>query len=59
MFGGFYQVGGVFQHLGSGRYLNDISVAFLADTLIGPVAVGYAYGESGQSRVYFAIGGLF
>ncbi len=59
MLGGIYQVGGAFARFGSGRYLNDASVAFLADTLIGPVLVGYSYGEAGRNRVYFAIGGLF
>ena len=59
MLGGRYQVGGAFPRFGSGRYLNDVAVALMADTLIGPIAVGYSYGEAGRTRVYFAIGGLF
>jgi outer membrane protein assembly factor BamA len=59
MLGGMYQVGGAFERFGSGRYLNDVSVALLADTLIGPVLVGYSYGEAGRNRIYFAIGRLF
>lgn len=59
MLGGMYQVGGAFPHFGSGRYLNDLAVALLADTFIGPITVGYSYGEAGRNRIYFAIGGLF
>jgi len=59
MLAGFYQVGGAFQRFGTGGYLNDASVALLADTLVGPIAIGYGYGESGQNRVYFSVGGIF
>jgi NTE family protein len=59
MLAGAYQVGGAFERFGTGRYLNDVSVGLVADTLIGPVSVGYGYGEAGRNQIYFAIGGLF
>lgn len=56
---GVYQAGGAFSRFGTGRYLNDVSAALLAETLFGPVSIGYSYGEAGRNRVFFAIGALF
>ncbi|MCW3100808.1 MAG: Patatin [Chthonomonadaceae bacterium] len=59
MVGSWYDFGGAAQRFTHTRYLNDISVGFLAETLVGPVIVGYSYGEHGRSNTYFSIGRFF
>jgi NTE family protein len=59
MVGSWYDGGGAFSRFNHARYLNDISIGAIAETLIGPVILGYSYGEHGHSNLYFSIGRIF
>lgn len=59
MAGGWYDFGGAFQRFSHAHYLNDVSVGVVAETLIGPVIIGYSYGEHGRNNTYFSIGRFF
>ena len=59
MLGGWYEFGGAFERFDHARYLQDLSIGLLAETSLGPVIVGYSYGEHGSAKLYFTIGRLF
>ncbi len=56
MLGGWYEVGGAFSQFDGAHLLSDVSVDLISETLLGPVAFGYSFGERGRSRIYFTVG---
>lgn len=59
MVGSWYDFGGAFNGFDHAHYLYDISVGAIAETLIGPIILGYSYGEHGRNATYFSIGRFF
>jgi NTE family protein len=60
LLGAWYEVGNVSDdRLGQGKFLQDVSLGVIADTLLGPVLLGGSIGEDGASNLFFAIGSLF
>jgi len=59
MAGSWYEFGGAFQRFEHAHYLNDVSIGLVAETFVGPMVIGYSYGESGRNYLYFSIGRLF
>ena len=57
--GSWIDFGGAFPSFGHARYLGDASVGFLAETLLGPVVLGYSYGEHGSNKFFFTLGRFF
>jgi NTE family protein len=57
--GGWYEAGSAFNHPDSLIVRGSANAGFLADTILGPIAVFASVSPTGQSRVNFSIGRLF
>jgi NTE family protein len=58
-FGGWYEAGSTFERLHDARYRQSLSVGLLADTTLGPVIFGAAWGDAGHSRLFITLGRPF
>ena len=57
--GGWYEGGQVFINRANTNYLNDVTGAFVLETLLGPATIGGAWGEGGRGKFFISIGRLF
>jgi NTE family protein len=55
----FAEFGGAGERFGSTRFVGDISLAGVAETVIGPIAVGVSMGDQGRRNLFVSIGQLF
>jgi NTE family protein len=54
-----YEVAKAYGAPGSSRIPTDGAVGVVIETLIGPLAVGGSYGDTGHRRIYFSLGRFF
>jgi NTE family protein len=57
--GGWYEAGSAFNDPGTVVVRGTFNLGFIADTIVGPIALGGSVSPTGQSRVNFSIGRLF
>jgi NTE family protein len=57
--GSWYEVGGASDSFRSLRTRNSLSVALIAETRLGPIALGGSVGDRMRSRLFFSLGRLF
>jgi len=57
--GGWYEAGSAFNDPSSVQVLGSINLGIIADTIVGPIALGGAVSPTGQTKVNFSIGRLF
>ena len=57
--GTWYEIGGAFNTPDPAKYLSSLSGGVVVETKLGALFLGGGWGESGRTRVYFAIGRLF
>ncbi|HUJ96255.1 MAG TPA: patatin-like phospholipase family protein [Terriglobales bacterium] len=57
--GGWYEAGSAFNSPSSVQVLGSINLGIIADTIVGPIALGGAVSPTGQTKVNFSIGRLF
>jgi NTE family protein len=57
--GGWYEAGSAFNDPSSVQILGSINLGIIADTIVGPIALGGAVSPTGQTKVNFSIGRLF
>lgn len=56
---GFYEVGRVFGDANTNTLGQDVAVALLAKTLIGPIYTGVSVGDGGHRKWFFGLGRVF
>ena len=59
LIGGWLEEGSAFDRLDKAQWDTNFSTGLIADTLIGPIFVGFSVGVDGSTRTYLAIGKLF
>ncbi len=59
LIGGWLEEGSAFDRLDKAQWDTNFSTGLVADTLIGPVFIGFSVGVDGSTRTYLAIGKLF
>jgi len=57
--GGWYEAGSAFNSPSSVQVLGSINLGIIADTIVGPIALGGAVSPTGETKVNFSIGRLF
>jgi NTE family protein len=57
--GGWYEAGSAFNDPGTVVVRGTFNLGFIADTIVGPIALAGSVSPTGQSRVNFSIGRLF
>ncbi|MGB8833532.1 MAG: patatin-like phospholipase family protein [Candidatus Sulfotelmatobacter sp.] len=57
--GGWYETGSAFNSPGSVVVRGSMDAGFMADTIVGPVAIFGSVSPTGQSRINFSVGRLF
>jgi NTE family protein len=57
--GGWYEAGSAFNDPNTIVVRGTINLGFIADTIVGPIALAGSVSPTGQSRVNFSIGRLF
>jgi NTE family protein len=57
--GGWYEAGTAFNNPDSFQVKGSANVGFVADTIVGPVAIFGSVSPSGQTRINFEVGRLF
>jgi NTE family protein len=57
--GGWYEAGSAFNHPDALIVRGSANAGFIADTIVGPIAIFGSVSPTGQSRVNFSIGRLF
>ena len=57
--GTWFEVGGASDTFSSIHYRNSISAALIAETRIGPIAIGGSLGDAMKSRLFFSLGRFF
>jgi NTE family protein len=57
--GGWYEAGSAFNNPDSVVVRGSVNAGFMADTIVGPIAIFGSVSPTGQSRVNFSIGRLF
>ncbi len=57
--GGWYEAGSAFNDSSAVVVRGTINLGFIADTIVGPIALAGSVSPTGQSRVNFSIGRLF
>lgn len=55
----WYEGGSTFFLRTEAKYQNDVAAALVLDTILGPLTVGAAWGNSGNEKVFFSLGRFF
>ena len=56
---GFYELGKTYGGVDPSRLPTDVNAGIVVNTLLGPLFVGGAYGDTGHKKIYFQIGRIF
>ena len=57
--GGWYEGGQTYIRHSNSHFLNDVTGAFVFETLLGPATVGGSWGEGGRGRLFLSLGRFF
>ena len=57
--GGWYEGGQTYIRRADANFLNDVTGAFVFETLLGPATVGGSWGEGGRGRLFLSLGRFF
>jgi len=56
---GFYELGKTYGGVDPSRLPTDVNVGIVVNSLLGPLFVGGAYGDTGHQKIYFQVGRIF
>jgi NTE family protein len=56
---GFYEIAKPYGGYSPSRLPNDINGGLIVNTLLGPILVGGAWGDTGHHKIYFELGRIF
>jgi len=57
--GGWYEGGQTYTRHTNANFMNDVTGAFVFETLFGPATVGGSWGEGGRGRLFLSLGRFF